>query len=173
MNVIVAQHPLQDLDLDALTRDLLLTPTLIHDSVGEERSADESRRAPPKRTRKRSAAAARSESVAKNQPPQTQTIEAAKAKAKAAQAQPTTRTSTTSVELSELLATLGEAFDTVVGAVALTRDSSLKGRLILRMKRMFVMRAAERYVQTTSLCATIEDVCDEVLKESLRLNIVP
>ena len=87
---------------------------------------------------------------------------------------PTTTTTTTSVEVTELLASLAEAFDHVVGAVALTIDSSLKGRLILRMKRRLVMRAAERFVlQTSGVCATIEDAAEEVLNEAIRLNCIP
>lgn len=83
-------------------------------------------------------------------------------------------TTTTSVEVTELLASLAEAFDHVVGAVALTIDSSLKGRLILRMKRRLVMRAAERFVlQTSGVCATIEDAAEEVLNEAIRLNCIP
>ena len=76
------------------------------------------------------------------------------------------------VEVSELLSATAEAFDHVVDGNSLTMNSSLKGRLILRMKRWFVLRAVERYIQTSGVCVTIENVADEVLNESARLNLI-
>jgi hypothetical protein len=80
--------------------------------------------------------------------------------------------SASSVEVTELLAALNDAFDSVIGGLALSKDSSIKGMLIYRMKRKLVMRAAERYVQT-SVFATIDDVADEVLNEANRLHCIP
>lgn len=82
---------------------------------------------------------------------------------------PATLTSTTSVEVTELLASLTEAFDSVVGGLVLSKDSTVKERLIFRMKRRLIMRAAERYIQSC-VCASIEDVADEVLSEAYRLH---
>ncbi len=76
-----------------------------------------------------------------------------------------------SVEVTELLLALTEAFDHVVGGLALSRDGSVKARLTFRMKRRLILRAAERYVQS-SVCATVEDVADEVLSEACRLQCI-
>jgi hypothetical protein len=75
----------------------------------------------------------------------------------------------TSVEVTELLASLTEAFDSVVGGLVLSKDSTVKERLIFRMKRRLIMRAAERYIQSCT-CASIENVADEVLSEAYRLH---
>lgn len=148
----------QLLDLDALTRELLLTP-----QPTAERSADENQSASvAKRTRKRNAPREASRSANISQPQvQTSPIEAPK----------TLRTSTSSVELTELLRALTEAFDHIVGPIAQSNDDSLKGRIIFRMKRRFVLCAAEQFVQTC-VCATIEDVVDELLNEAFRINLI-
>lgn len=158
-----AEPPL--LDLDALTRELLFSPPVLHSENAQHpfaaRSAAESQRVAPKRTRKKNVMAEAVEPSAKSArlPPLTNSSEAA-SKASA------------SVEVTELLAALTEAFDHVVGGLALSKDSSLKGRLIFRMKRRLVMRAAERYIQS-SVCASVEDVADEVLSEAYRLQCIP
>jgi hypothetical protein len=64
-----------------------------------------------------------------------------------------------------------DAFDNIVVADALAKDSSLRARLILRMKRKFVMRAVERFIQSC-VCATVEDVADAALNEACRLNCI-
>lgn len=80
------------------------------------------------------------------------------------------RTSTSGIETSELLGAIAEAFDHVVYAHALAVDNSLKGRLVLRMKRRFVMRAAERCIQAGD---SLEDIADSIMNETVRLNCIP
>lgn len=156
-------------DLDALTRELLLTPPptppIPHSESAQHpfaaRNADESQKA-SKRSRKRTATP-QSVKAALPQPPQaTQPNEVSRL----------LLSSASSVEVTELLAALNDAFDSVIGGLALSKDSSIKGMLIYRMKRKLVMRAAERYVQT-SVFATIDDVADEVLNEANRLHCIP
>ena len=76
----------------------------------------------------------------------------------------------TCVEVNELILAVAEAFDSVVGADALMEDSSLKGRLTLRMKRSLVIRAVERFIRSSSSGTTVEDVVDVAMNESRRLN---
>jgi hypothetical protein len=75
----------------------------------------------------------------------------------------------TSVEIGELYTGLVDAFDHVVMPSALSKDNSLRGRLILRTKRKFVLRAAERCILNTT-CTTIETIADVMLNEAFRLG---
>lgn len=76
----------------------------------------------------------------------------------------------TSVEISELLNGLVEAFDHVVVPIVLSKDGSLRARLILRMKRKFILRAAQRSVQSC-VCTTTESIVDVMLNEALRFGM--
>lgn len=163
-----SEHQLSLVDLDALTRELLLTPPptppIPHSENAQHpfaaRNAGESQRA-SKRSRKRTATP--------------QSVKAALPLPQATQPNEVSRlllSSVSSVEVTELLAALNDAFDSVIGGLVLSKDSSIKGMLIYRMKRKLVLRAAERFIQT-SVFATIDDVADEVLNEANRLHCIP
>ena len=79
-------------------------------------------------------------------------------------------TLSTSVEIGELYSGLVDAFDHVVMPSALIKDSSLRGRFVLRAKRKFILRAAERCIQN-STCTTIEAIVDVMLNEAFRLGM--
>jgi hypothetical protein len=165
----------QLLDLEALTRELLFTPPVVHSENAlhhfPPRSEAESQRAAaaaqvltPKRTRKR----IRKTSAAKAQV--MTSVRGSKMLLTTPSEVPKMMlTSKTSVEVTELLASLTEAFDIVVAGMVLSKESTVKERLIFSMKRRLIMSAAERYIQS-SVCASIEDVADEVLSEAYRLQ---
>lgn len=76
------------------------------------------------------------------------------------------------MEITQLLCAASEAFDHVIGAKALAVDSSLKGRMILRMKRKFVLEATKRSIDG-SVCMSVEDVAEELVNESVRHGCIP